>query len=216
MKVQSPWMGRIKGSAGNMTGCKVYDKNVIRAKAFEVSNPNTAAQQTERSFFAQVAECCFSVSEAALRSLFGVKPKSMSRRNALTKQLSAAFTIEGTNKVLDLSKLSAIGNGMKVKTPLIIMEGGLPTGDEGVSIQDFGENANENTNVIYIILDSKRNVINIEVSNTKISNLSESSLNGFSGDYPDEGVIYATCAEDGSNVYLKGIGSFTIKTRATN
>ena len=90
MKIQSPWMGRIKGSAGNMTGCKVYDKNVMRAKAFEVSNPNTSAQQVRREFFSTALKVASSVSEEQLRSLFGQKPKAMSRRNALTKQLMDA------------------------------------------------------------------------------------------------------------------------------
>ena len=90
MKIQSPWMGRIKGSAGNMTGCKVYDKNVMRAKAFEVSNPNTSAQQVRREFFSTALKVSSSVSEEQLRSLFGQKPKAMSRRNALTKQLMDA------------------------------------------------------------------------------------------------------------------------------
>ena len=39
MKVQNPIIGRARGSAGGMTFCKNYDKNVARAKAFEVSNP---------------------------------------------------------------------------------------------------------------------------------------------------------------------------------
>ena len=51
MKFQSPWMGRVSGSAGNMTGCKMYSSNVMRAKAFEVANPNTEAQQVQRNYF---------------------------------------------------------------------------------------------------------------------------------------------------------------------
>ena len=90
MKIQSPWMGRIKGSAGNMTGCKVYDKNVMRAKAFEVTNPKTSAQQVRREFFSTSLKVSSSVSEEQLRSLFGQKPKAMSRRNELTKQLMDA------------------------------------------------------------------------------------------------------------------------------
>lgn len=110
MKIQSPWMGRVKGSAGNMTGSKVYDKNVLRAKAFEVSNPNTAAQQTERNFFAQVTNLIASVSEENLRSLFPSKPKSMSRRNALTKQIMAHYENNGTEKYIDFSTIHTLGN----------------------------------------------------------------------------------------------------------
>lgn len=110
MKIQSPWMGRIKGSAGNMTGCKVYDKNVMRAKAFEVSNPNTQAQQTQRSFFASLVDLCSDFSEAQLRTLFPAKPKTMSRRNAITKQIAMSYEVEGTTKSIDFADIDTLGN----------------------------------------------------------------------------------------------------------
>lgn len=103
-------MGRIKGSAGNMTGCKVYDKNVMRAKAFEVSNPNTLAQQTQRSFFASLVGITSDFSEAQLRTLFPAKPKTMSRRNALTKQISESYEIDGTTKSIDFANIDTLGN----------------------------------------------------------------------------------------------------------
>lgn len=110
MKIQSPWMGRIKGSAGQMTGCKVYDKNVLRAKAFEVSNPNTPAQQTQRKFFADLTALCSDFSDELLRTLFPQKPKTMSRRNAITKQIAVSNTMSGSDKVIDYAKIDTLGN----------------------------------------------------------------------------------------------------------
>ena len=103
-------MGRIKGSAGNMTGCKVYDKNVMRAKAFEVTNPNTPAQQTQRAFFAELTAVCTDFSDELLRTLFPQKPKSMSRRNAITKQIGANYEVNGTTKSIDYSTIDTLGN----------------------------------------------------------------------------------------------------------
>ena len=116
MKGQFPWIGRSRGSAGGMTTSKINDKNVMRAKAFEVTNPKTAAQVMQRDFFKQVQEVCASVTEDQLRSLFGVKPKTMTRRNALSKQIAAAYTITDGVKAVDFSKLLAIGNGEKGKS----------------------------------------------------------------------------------------------------
>lgn len=110
MKIQSPWMGRIRGSAGNMTGCKVYDKNVMRAKAFEVANPNTSAQQTQRAFFASLTALCTDFSDEQLRTLFPQKPKTMSRRNAITKQIAENYDIDGTTKSIDFSTIDTLGN----------------------------------------------------------------------------------------------------------
>lgn len=110
MKIQSPWMGRIKGSAGNMTGCKVYDKNVMRAKAFEVTNPNTQAQQTQRGFFAELTATCTDFSEELLRALFPQKPKTMSRRNAISKQIAESYAINGVVKSIDYEDITTLGN----------------------------------------------------------------------------------------------------------
>lgn len=214
MKIQSPWMGRVKGSAGNMTGSKVYDKNVLRAKAFEVSNPNTAAQQTERSFFAQVADCCASVSEEQLRSLFGVKPKRMSRRNALTKQLSSAFTIDGNEKVLDFSKLPAIGNGEKLKVEIK-----HTTSSEDPIIWDLDANNQglvempPDANIILVIFNNTTKQILLKNLPTERSTF-EFDID-MSGEQPEgDCYIYATYASSGKNVYHRGFGSFIIKTRA--
>lgn len=110
MKTQNPWMGRFRGSAGNMTGCKVYDKNVLRAKAFEVSNPNTPAQQVQRSFFKDLSQLVASFSVDELRTLFGQKPKAMSRRNALARQLAEDWTTDNGEKVLDFANINTLGN----------------------------------------------------------------------------------------------------------
>lgn len=110
MKTQNPLIGRFKGSAGGMTGCKIYDKNVLRAKAFEVNNPNTIAQQVQRTYFAELSALVASITEDQLRVLFPSKPKAMSRRNACAKQLSEFYEISGNLKSVSLADLQTIGN----------------------------------------------------------------------------------------------------------
>ena len=110
MKTQNPWMGRFRGSAGNMTGCKVYDKNVLRAKAFEVANPNTQAQQMQRNFFKSLSQLVATFSDDQLRTLYGQKPKGMSRRNALAKLLAEDWTTNNGAKVIDYPKINTLGN----------------------------------------------------------------------------------------------------------
>ena len=143
MKIQSPWMGRIKGSAGQMTGCKVYDKNVLRAKAFEVSNPNTPAQQTQRAFFASLTALCADFSDELLRTLFPQKPKTMSRRNAITKQIAVNWDMSGTAKVIDFPSIDTLGNSsvMDFGVTTCAIEGNVigVTLDESVSDNDLLE-----------------------------------------------------------------------------
>ena len=110
MKVQNPIIGRARGSAGGMTFCKNYDKNVARAKAFEVSNPKTQAQQTQRAFFASLTALCSDFSDDQLRFLFPSKPKTMSRRNALSKQIAQSYEVDGTEKTIDYADIDTLGN----------------------------------------------------------------------------------------------------------
>lgn len=115
MKTQNPLIGRSKGSAGGMTASKVYDKNVLRAKAFEVNNPNTQAQQNERNFFTQCQRINSTASEEMLRTLFPIKPKSMSRRNALMKQLMSNKEEDGSEFIFYPQPDFSLGNGPKCK-----------------------------------------------------------------------------------------------------
>ena len=110
MKVQNPIIGRARGSAGGITFCKNFDKNVARAKAFEVSNPKTTAQQTQRAFFAELTALCSDFSEDQLRFLFPNKPKTMSRRNAISKQIAQSYEVNGTEKTIDFADIDTLGN----------------------------------------------------------------------------------------------------------
>lgn len=214
MKTQNPWMGRARGSAGNMTSSKVYDKNVMRAKAFEVNNPKTAAQTNERNFFADAQKVCQTVSEEQLRSLFGVKPKSKSRRNALLSQLLEAFSINNGVKEFDFSKLYAIGNGAKNNAPITYFHETEPTDDATIDGQMFNLPPESTANVIAILFVVTDN--SIKIFNTDIiindGRVYSDILSEYASEY--EGYMYVTCDSKGENVYNKPWGSFTLKTRA--
>lgn len=108
-------MGRAKGSAGGMTASKVYDKNVLKAKAFEVNNPNTAAQQNQRNFFKEVSDLVNQLTEEQCRFLCPKAPKGMSRRNFLSKQLASFVTTSSGQKVVDLMNVNTLGNAKEVE-----------------------------------------------------------------------------------------------------
>lgn len=109
-KVQNPIIGRSRGSAGGMTFTKNYDKNIMRSKPFEVKNPRTTAQVTQRNYFAGLSTLVASFTPEQLRTLFPNMPKAMSRRNALSKQLAEDVTISGNVKSIDFAEIDTIGN----------------------------------------------------------------------------------------------------------
>lgn len=214
MKTQNPWMGRARGSAGNMTSSKVYDKNVMRAKAFEVNNPKTAAQTNERNFFAEVQKVCQTVSKEQLHSLFGVKPKSMSRRTALISQMLSLLKANKSNIEEYEGEKFSLGNGEKVTTPVYYFDGSEESYDMVWDISEFGNKAKDLTSIVLVVYNITKStilIINIDyyIEDTGVA------INTFNGiELGDKVVAYATCSTDGSNVINKPIGSFTIKTRA--
>lgn len=214
MKTQNPWMGRARGSAGNMTSSKVYDKNVMRAKAFEVNNPKTAAQTSERNFFAEAQKVCQTVSEEQLRSLFGVKPKSKSRRNALLSQLLEAFSINNGVKEFDFSKLYAIGNGPKVSMPIETIVDGDNQPNTTITTQVLGSNATETTNLIGVIFDTDNN--EIYIFNSPYQATGDFGLYDILEyfNFTGNGFGYVTCDTKGAYVFEQPFGSFAMKTRA--
>lgn len=214
MKGQFPWIGRSRGSAGGMTTSKINDKNVMRAKAFEVTNPKTAAQVMQRDFFKEVQEVCASVTEDQLRSLFGVKPKTMTRRNALSKQIAAAYTISNGVKSVDFSKLLAIGNGEKINVPIVPITNGV--GDNNIEWNPnvYHKSNDEDTLLIYVIFDSTNNKIVVHqevVGNNSFDDIFDGER--LTGIIEGNGFGYVT---EPTKVLtnFESFGSFTIKTRA--
>ena len=167
MKVQNPIIGRARGSAGGMTFCKNYDKNVARAKAFEVSNPKTQAQQTQRAFFAELTALCSDFSDEDLRVLFPNKPKSMSRRNALAKQIATSYEVNGTEKTIDYSDIDTLGNAP-------VMDFGVTTAEfDNVSVVvTLDENVSANVSlanlmfIAYLVNETKGEIVRSDKDGT--------------------------------------------------
>lgn len=213
MKGQFPWIGRSRGSAGGMTTAKINDKNVMRAKAFEVTNPKTAAQVMQRDFFKQVQEVCASVTEDQLRSLYGNKPKAMTRRNLLAKQLFGIFIyVEGEIEINSQS-LFAIGNGQKIHSPICLLNAGSAVFEESIYDILINAGANDNQNIIFVVYDTdKKKIVVINTTNTidEFEDTYDFDL-GYYG--IQEGVCYLTYADKGVDAQSMQFGEFTIKTR---
>lgn len=211
MKIQSPWMGRIRGSAGQMTGCKVYDKNVMRAKAFEVSNPNTPAQQNQRTFFAELTALSSDFSDEQLRTLFPQKPKAMSRRNAISKQIAASYTTENGQKVIDYANIDTLGNAS-------VMDFGTTgcVNTAGTIAIDLDDSVVGNTSVsdnyffVAIVNDTKKEIfIPSQFAKVSSNNLSITAPTG----WQTTDTIHAIPFVTDSKIALVGFGTMAVTKR---
>ena len=213
MKGQFPWINRSKGSAGSMTTCKINDKNVMRAKPFEVANPRTPAQVMQRNFLKEVSQIAASVTPEQLRTLFGVKPKTRSRRNELEKQIAAAYTIDNGVKSVDFSKLEAIGNGEKIDVEIKHV-----TPEDTSLVWPFSTNPGLQEMPLganFILVAFNATLKRIELYNEATIKEERDLDLDITGALPTEYeyYVYPTYATTGENVSSRSFGSFIIKVR---
>lgn len=213
MKVQNPIIGRARGSAGGMTFCKNYDKNVARAKAFEVSNPNTQAQQTQRAFFAALTALIMDFSDEQLRTLFPNKPKTMSRRNALSKQIGKWNQVDGTEKTIDFAEISTLGNapGMDMGETNCESDGSafVVTLDNSVKQnQSLGD-----YHFIVAMVNETQKQISLTLSSAAVSTGTLTPAIPTTWALGDTVHAIPLITDQKASVSAKGFGSFIIKTR---
>lgn len=110
-KVQNPVIGRASGQAGGMVFSKLYGQNIMRARPHSVSNPNTIAQQAQRSFIKELGEWSSQLGTDALMTLFPIKPTERSRFSEFQKQVALGRTVDGAVGSVDWDNVPIIGNG---------------------------------------------------------------------------------------------------------
>lgn len=214
MKTQNPWMGRAKGSAGGMTASKVYDKNVLKAKAFEVNNPNTAAQQMQRKFFAEATKISNSFSEELLRTLFGQMPKGRSRRSELAAQLMISSVTSLGEKHVNFAGIKQIGNGVKMNVAITHIESATSESVVTWNASDLNIPSGKTPNVLFVVMNKTKGTISVVNSSTLASAGTATAISVVGLTAGDEAYIYPTIEVNGESVGLRGFGSFIIKTRA--
>ena len=211
MKGQFPWIGRSRGSAGGMTTCKINDKNVMRAKAFEVTNPNTPAQQNQRNYFAELTQLSGSFTSEQLKSLFPMKPKTMSRRNALTKQLGEDSTTSNGAKVIDFAHIDTLGNASTYdfgSTTCTISDGTISVGLAAAVKADTTIAANY---FVAAIVNDTKGEIFLPITNNKV-NSGTLSITAPSG-WTNADTIHAIPLVTDSKIALVGFGTMAITKR---
>lgn len=143
--------------------------------------------------------------------------RGMTRRNMLTRQLAAAAVVVDDVKSVDLSLMEGIGNGERIDSPMLEclvseIDGSLAIYAEAAAAEAIGKPAEANfIAVAYNVTKRKIGVFNTDVTDPSMG------VSVPVGNWAEEGDsvrFYLTYAAKGENVYLRGFGSFIIKTRA--
>ena len=215
-KIKQGILGGFKGKVGTVIGSSWNGIAYMRGHAQSVKNPKTAAQMQQRNFFKDLQSLVSQLSDEQLLSLFPSVNRGMTRRNMLTRQLAAAAAVTDDVKAVDLSILEGIGNGERIDSPMLEslvseIDGSLAIYAESAAAEAIGKPAEANfIAVAYNVTKRKIGIFNTDVTDPSMG------VSVPVGNWAEEGDsvrFYLTYAAKGENVYLRGFGSFIIKTR---
>ena len=215
-KIKQGILGGFKGKVGTVIGASWNGIAYMRGLAQSVKNPKTAAQLQQRAYFKDLQGLVGQLTDEQLQSLFPTVMRGMTRRNMLTRQLAAAAAVVDDVKSVDLSLMEGIGNGERIDSPMLEslvseIDGSLAIYAEAAAAEAIGKPAEANfIAVAYNVTKRKIGVFNTDVTDPSLG------VSVPVGNWAEEGDsvrYYLTYATKGENVYLRGFGSFIIKTR---
>ena len=215
-KIKQGILGGFKGKVGTVIGASWNGIAYMRGLAQSVKNPKTAAQLQQRAYFKDLQGLVGQLTDEQLQSLFPSVMRGMTRRNMLTRQLAAAAAVTDDVKAVDLAQLEGIGNGERIDSPMLEslvseIDGSLAIYAEAAAAEAIGKPAEANfITVAYNVTKRKISVFNTDVTDPSMG------VSVPVGNWAEEGDsvrFYLTYAASGENVYLRGFGSFIIKTR---
>ena len=215
-KIKQGILGGFKGKVGTVIGASWNGIAYMRGLAQSVKNPKTAAQLQQRAYFKDLQGLVGQLTDEQLQSLFPTVMRGMTRRNMLTRQLAAAAVVTDDVKSVDLSLMEGIGNGERIDSPMLEslvseIDGSLAIYAEAAAAEAIGKPAEANfIAVAYNVTKRKIGVFNTDVTDPSLG------VSVPVGNWAEEGDsvrFYLTYAAKGENVYLRGFGSFIIKTR---
>jgi hypothetical protein len=216
-KIKQGILGGFKGKVGTVIGASWNGISYMKGRPQSVRNPRTEAQVQQRNFFKELQGLVSQLSDEQLISLFPSVNRGMTRRNMFTRQLAAAAAVVDDVKTVDLSTLEGIGNGERIDSPMLEClvtdtNGVLDIFAEPEVAVAIGKPAEANfIAVAYNITQKRIGIFNTEVTDPSMG--VEIPVGNW-GAVGDSVRFYLTYAAKGENVYLRGFGSFIIKTRA--
>ena len=216
-KIKQGILGGFKGKVGTVIGSSWNGIAYMRGLPQSQKDPKTAAQLSQRSFFREIQRFVGQLSAEQLASLYPSITTGKTRRNMLVHQLAAAAAVVDDVKTVDLSLMEGIGSGERINSPMLEsmvsdINGVLDIYAEPETAVLIGKPAEANfIAVAYNITQKKIGIFNTDVTDPSMG------VEVPVGNWGEQGDIvrfYLTYAASGENVYLRGFGSFIIKTRA--
>lgn len=119
-KIKQGILGGFSGKVGTVVGS--YWNGIFYMKALPQSSRKgggSSKQKMQRGYFKELVTLSMSLSNEELEFIYPNKPKGMSRRNLLVKQLASYAAVIDKTKIVDLDSLSTLGNAPMTDLPAV-------------------------------------------------------------------------------------------------
>ena len=118
-KIKQGILGGFRGKVGTVVGS--YWNGIFYMKALPQNNRKgkSGGQKMQQGYFKELITLAMSLSNEELEFIYPRKPKGMTRRNLLVKQLASYAAVVGKSKTVDLDSLTSLGNAPVTDLPAV-------------------------------------------------------------------------------------------------
>lgn len=119
-KIKQGILGGFRGKVGTVVGS--YWNGIFYMKALPQSKRKggkSGNQKMQQGYFKELVTLAMSLSNEDLEFIYPKKPKGMTRRNLLVKQLASYAAVVDKSKTVDLDSLATLGNAPTTDLPAV-------------------------------------------------------------------------------------------------
>ncbi len=119
-KIKQGILGGFRGKVGTVVGS--YWNGIFYMKALPHSSRKggkSGKQKMQQGYFKELVSLAMSLSNEDLEFIYPKKPKGMTRRNLLVKQLASYAAVVDKSKTVDLDSLATLGNAPTADLPAV-------------------------------------------------------------------------------------------------
>ena len=128
-KIKQGILGGFRGKVGTVVGS--YWNGIFYMKGLPQSyKKGRSGSKMQQGYFKELVTLAMSLSNEDLEFIYPRKPKGMTRRNLLVKQLASYAAVVGKSKTVDLDSLTTLGNAPVTDLPAVT----VAYGREGLQI----------------------------------------------------------------------------------
>ncbi len=118
-KIKQGILGGFRGKVGTVVGS--YWNGIFYMKALPQNyrKGKSGGQKMQQGYFKELVTLAMSLSKEDLEFIYPKKPKGMTRRNLLVKQLASYAAVVDKSKTVDLDSLATLGNAPTTALPAV-------------------------------------------------------------------------------------------------